>query len=83
MATQEILTLAIAMSISVIVIIIARQMSTSKKSSDAYNVTIYKPKKRKKLDTGKSKLLDIYLILMRIQLFNSHVRMFERQYTIL
>lgn len=83
MTTQEILTLAIAMSISVIVIIIARQMSTSKKSSDAYNVTIYKPKKRKKLDTGKSKLLDIYRILMRIPLFNSHVRMVERQYTIL
>lgn len=56
MTTQEILTLAIAMSISVIVIIIARQMSTSKKSSDAYNVTIYKPKKRKKLDTGKEQI---------------------------
>ena len=83
MTTQEILTLAIALSISVIVLIIARQLSTSKKSSNAYNVTIYKPKKKRKLDSGKSKLLDIYKFLMRIPLYNNHVRMVERQYTIL
>ena len=83
MTTQEILTLAIALSISVIVLIIARQLSTSKKSSNAYNVTIYQPKKKRKLDSGKSKLLDIYKSLMRIPLYNNHVRMVERQYTIL
>lgn len=83
MTTQEILTLAIALSISVIVLIIARQLSTSKKSSNAYNVTIYQPKKKRKLDSGKSKLLDIYKFLMRIPLYNNHVRMVERQYTIL
>lgn len=83
MTTQEILTLAIAIAVAVIVLIIAWQLSTSKKSSNAYNVTIYQPKKKRKLDTGKSKLLDIYKFLMRIPLYNNHVRMVERQYTIL
>ena len=63
MTTQEILTLAIALSISVIVLIIARQLSTSKKSSNAYNVTIYQPKKKRKLDISKKNYYQKYRVI--------------------
>lgn len=83
MTSQEVLTLAIAIAVSIIVVVVGWQMSTSKKSSNAYNVTIYSPKKKKKQSDNKSKLLDIYKFLMRVPLFNNHVRMVERQYSIL